>query len=190
MCISFSEGIQVNLGAENTPYCLIDSIQRYLGAIWREAYSSSESVRSTLQKKIYILRLIPYFYNKNTMFGKGIILNLQFYFQPLIGGCLNTHSFFWEFWDCDICGMTCIQASVSQSLREHASVPLDNRHCCQWLSSLFCGFLPNPLSMTCSSHKFVDGFVSIVFDVSSELATILVVKKKDDRNKKTSHLIL
>ena len=43
-------------------------------------------------------------------------------------------------------------------------LPPDKRLCRQWMSSLFCGFLPNPLSMTYS----VDGFISIVFDVSPE----------------------
>ena len=33
--------------------------------------------------------------------------------------------------DCDKHGMTCIHAGVSRSLREHASVPPDIRHCCQ-----------------------------------------------------------
>ena len=50
----------------------------------------------------------------------------------------------------DKCGMTCIHATVSRSPREQASVPPDKRHCRQWMSSLFCGFLPNPLSMTYS----------------------------------------
>ena len=64
-----------------------------------------------------------------------------------------------------------------------------------------------PLSKTCSfdvpTKNLKDGFISIVFDVSllcrlfdqalvdaSELANGLIVLKKDDRNKKTSHLIL
>ena len=69
--------------------------------------------------------------------------------------------------------MTCIHATVSRSPRKHASVPPNKRHCRQWMSSLFCGFLPNPLSMFPywrSSHKFVktDLHVSIVFDVSLE----------------------
>ena len=72
------------------------------------------------------------------------------------------------------------------------------------MSSLFCGFLPNPFIHD-QAQICKDGFISIVFDVSpecclfdrvradksagaSELAT--VVWKKDDRNKKTSHLIL
>ena len=43
-----------------------------------------------------------------------------------------------------LCGMTCIHASVSRSPREHSSVAPDKRHYRQWMSSLFCGFLPNP----------------------------------------------
>ena len=90
------------------------------------------------------------------------------FFQPPIGGRLNMHSVFWEFGrepcqhatrGCDICGMTCIHASVSRSPREHASVPPDKRHCRQRMSSLFCGFLPNPfihdLFRWRSSHRFV-----------------------------------
>ena len=42
-----------------------------------------------------------------------------------------------------LCRMTCIHASVSRSPRGHSSVAPDKRHCCQWMSSLFCGFLPN-----------------------------------------------
>ena len=60
---------------------------------------------------------------------------------------------------CDKCWMTCIHAGVSRSPREHASVPPDKRHCRQWMSSLFCGFLPNPFihDLFCwsSRHKFV-----------------------------------
>ena len=75
---------------------------------------------------------------------------------------------FWEFCrkpcqhatrGCDKCWMTCIHAGVSRSPREHASVPPDKRHCRQWMSSLFCGFLPNPFihDLFCwsSRHKFV-----------------------------------
>ena len=72
---------------------------------------------------------------------------------------VNTHSVFLEFCrkscqhatrGCDKRWMTCIHAGVSRSPREHASVPPDKRHCRQRMSSLFCGFLPNPLSTTCS----------------------------------------
>ena len=84
------------------------------------------------------------------------------------GGRLNMHSVFWEFCrkpcqhatrGCDKRWMTCIHAGVSRSLKEHASVPPDKRHCRQWMSSLFCGFLPNPFihDLFCwsSRHKFV-----------------------------------
>ena len=40
--------------------------------------------------------------------------------------------------------MTCIHASVSRSPRGHSLVAPDKRHCRQWMSSLFCGFLPYP----------------------------------------------
>ena len=49
----------------------------------------------------------------------------------------------------------------------HGSVAPDKRHCQQWTSSLFCGFLPNPfiqdLFLWCTSQEFV---ISIVFDLS------------------------
>ena len=73
--------------------------------------------------------------------------------RPPVRQRVNTHSVFWEFcWKpcqhaargCDKRWMTCIHAGVSRSPREHASVPPDKRHCRQWMSSLFCGFLPNP----------------------------------------------
>ena len=40
--------------------------------------------------------------------------------------------------------LTCIHAIVSRSPWGHGSVAPDKRHCKQWTSSLFCGFLPNP----------------------------------------------
>ena len=88
-----------------------------------------------------------------------------------IAGRLNMHSVFWEFCrylcqhatrGCDKHGMTCIHAGVSRSPREHASVPPDKRHCRQWMSLLFCGFLPNPLStipLTLQPQFFKDGFI-------------------------------
>ena len=81
----------------------------------------------------------------------------QIFFRPPVGQRVNAHSVFWEFCrkscqhatrGCDKRWMTCIHAGVSRSPREHASVPPDKRHCRQWMSSLFCGFLPNPF--TCS----------------------------------------
>ena len=93
---------------------------------------------------------------------------MNFFFRPPVGQRVNTHSVFWEFCrkpcqhatrGCDKRWMTCIHAGVSRSPREHASVPPDKRHCRQWMSSLFCGFLPNPfihdLFCRCSRHKFV-----------------------------------
>ena len=90
------------------------------------------------------------------------------FFRPPVGQRVNTHSVFWEFCrkpcqhatrGCDKRWMTCIHAGVSRSPREHASVPPDKRHCRQWMSSLFCGFLPNPFihDLFCwsSRHKFV-----------------------------------
>ena len=90
------------------------------------------------------------------------------FFRPPVGQRVNTHSVFWEFCrklcqhatrGCDKCWMTCIYAGVSRSPREHASVPPDKRHCRQWMSSLFCGFLSNPFihDLFCwsSRHKFV-----------------------------------
>ena len=90
------------------------------------------------------------------------------FFRPPVGQRVNTHSVFWEFFrkpcqhatrGCDKCWMTCIHAGVLRSPREHASVPPDKRHCRQWMSSLFCGFLPNPFiyDLFCwsSRHKFV-----------------------------------
>ena len=94
-------------------------------------------------------------------------------FWPLVGQRVNTHSVFWEFCrkpcqhathGCDKRWMTCIHAGVSRSPREHASVPPDKRHCRQWMSSLFCGFLHNPFihDLFCwsSRPKFVkNGFI-------------------------------
>ena len=51
---------------------------------------------------------------------------------------------------CFVCLYLTTHKIVSQSPRKHASVPPDKRHCRQWMSSLFCGFLPNPLSITYS----------------------------------------
>ena len=54
--------------------------------------------------------------------------------------------------------MTYIHASVSRNPRGHGSVAPDKRHCRQWMSLLFCGFLPNPflhdLSLWRTSHEF------------------------------------
>ena len=90
------------------------------------------------------------------------------FFRPPVGQRVNTHSVFWEFCrkpcqhatrGCDKRWMTCIHIGVSRSPMEHASVPPDKRHCRQWMSSLFCGFLPNPFihDLFCwsSRHKFV-----------------------------------
>ena len=90
------------------------------------------------------------------------------FFQPPIGRHLNTHSVFCEFGQqtCqhatrgrDIVQDTCIHASVSLSPRGHGSVAPDKRHCRQWMSSLFYGFLPNPfiqdLFLWRTSQEFV-----------------------------------
>ena len=90
------------------------------------------------------------------------------FFRPPVGQRVNTHSVLESFFrkpcqhatrGCDKRWMTCIHAGVSRSPREHASVPPDKRHCHQWMSSLFCGFLPNPFihDLFCwsSRHKFV-----------------------------------
>ena len=58
-----------------------------------------------------------------------------------------------------LCEMTSIHASVSWSPRGHGSVASDERHCHQWMSLLFCGFLPNPfihdLFLWRTSQEFV-----------------------------------
>ena len=88
--------------------------------------------------------------------------------QPPIGRRINTHYIF--LWVCrepcqqpcqhatravTLCGMTC----VSRSPRGHGSVAPDKRHWRQWMSSLFCGFLPNPfihdLFLWHTSQEFV-----------------------------------
>ena len=55
--------------------------------------------------------------------------------------------------------LTCIRASVSRSPWGHGSVAPDKRHCQQWTSWLFCGFLPNPfiqdLFLWRTSQEFV-----------------------------------
>ena len=58
-----------------------------------------------------------------------------------------------------LCGMTCIHTSFPRSPRGHGSVTMDKMHCRQWMSSLFCGFLPNPfiqdLFLWRTSQEFV-----------------------------------
>ena len=55
--------------------------------------------------------------------------------------------------------LTLIHAIVSRSSWGHGSVASDKRHCQQWTSSLFCGFLPNPfiqgLFLWRTSQEFV-----------------------------------
>ena len=96
--------------------------------------------------------------------------------------------------------MTCIQAGVSRSLREHGApgqkaLLSKNEFTLLWIfaKSLY----PQPVPLTFQPQICKDGFISIVFDISPECclfdrvrADNLVVRKKDDRNKKTSHLIL
>ena len=85
------------------------------------------------------------------------------FFWPPVGQRVNTHfcrkPCQHATRGCDKRWMTCIHAGVSRSPSEHASVPPDKRHCRQWMSSLFCGFLPNPFihDLFCwsSRHKFV-----------------------------------
>ena len=105
-------------------------------------------------------------------------------FRPPVGQRVNTHSIFWEFCrkpcqhatrGCDKRWMTCIHAGVSWSPREHAPVPPDKRHCHQWMSSLFCGFLPNPFihDLFCwsSRHKFVKtDFIHCLWCLSGTLS--------------------
>ena len=56
-----------------------------------------------------------------------------------------------------------IHASVSRSPRGHGSVAPDKRHCRQWISSLFCGFLPNPypwpVPLTYQPRICKDGYI-------------------------------
>ena len=94
-------------------------------------------------------------------------INWQFVFQPRIGGRLNTHSvFFLQGWPGAVSTQRdivrddmYIHASVSRSPRGHGSVAPDKRHCRQWMSSLFSGFLPNPfihdLFLWRTSQEFV-----------------------------------
>ena len=114
-------------------------------------------------------------------FASEAVYTCNFFSTACRTAC-NTHSVFWEFFrkpcqhatrGCDKRWMTCIHAGFSRSPREHASVPPDKRHCRQWMSSLFCGFLPNPFihDLFCwsSRHKFVKtDLYSIVFDASPE----------------------
>ena len=56
-------------------------------------------------------------------------------------------------------GLTCIHAIISLSPWGHGSEAPDKKHCKQWTSSLFCGFLPNPfiqdLFLWRTSQEFV-----------------------------------
>ena len=79
--------------------------------------------------------------------------NTQFILELPIREHLNAYSNFCVFWrePCQHAThgvpswhLTCIHAIVSRSPWGHGSVAPDKRHCQQWMSSLFCGFLPNP----------------------------------------------
>ena len=59
-----------------------------------------------------------------------------------------------------MCGLTCIHAIVSWSPWGHGSVAMDKRHCQQWTSSLFWGFLPNPFIQDLFLWICKDGFIS------------------------------
>ena len=85
-----------------------------------------------------------------------------------IGERLNAHSDFGVFWrePCQhathavpLWRLTCIHAIISRSPWVHGSVAPDKRHCQQWTSLLFCGFLPNPfiqhLFLWRTSREFV-----------------------------------
>ncbi len=122
---------------------------------------------------IWVLNLLVLILDRilrSVSFGCRIINPKFFFFQPRIGGCLDTHSgfFFGEFGrePCQqpthgvtLCGMTCIHASVYRSPRGHGSVAPNKRHYRQWINSLFCGFLPNPfihdLFLWHTSQEFV-----------------------------------
>ena len=87
-----------------------------------------------------------------------------------IGQRLNTHSVFSMFGreprqhathGVKLCGMTCVHASVSRSPRGHGSVAPDKRHCHQWRSSVFCGFLPNPFIQDLFLWRTSQGFVKM-----------------------------
>ena len=111
-----------------------------------------------------------------------------------------------------LCRMTCIHASVSRSPRGHGSVAPDKRHCHQWMSSLFCGFLLNPfihdLFLWRASQEFVKTDLYPLFFVSPVcylfdrvpvdnrplLQSLPTINESCGRKttaiKKTSHLIL
>ena len=115
-------------------------------------------------------------------------INTQFLFEQLIGERLNAHSNFCVFWrePCQHAThavpawrLTCIHAIVSRSPWVHGSVAPDKRHCQQWMSLLFCGYLPykslypRPVPLTYNLLLLMyqprickDGFISIVFDLS------------------------
>ena len=111
-----------------------------------------------------------------------------------------------------LCGMTCMHASVSRSPMGHGLVAPDKRHCRQWMSSLFCGFLPysfiHNLFLWRTSQEFVKtdlyplSLMSLRYAVCSTGRWLIIGRcfgacqwsscaalKKDDRNTKTSHLI-
>ena len=93
---------------------------------------------------------------------------MQFWLERPIGELLNAHSDFCVFWR-EPCQhtmhavpswcLTCIHAIVSRSPWVHGSVAPFKSHCQQWMSSLFCGFLPNPfiqdLFLWRTSQEFV-----------------------------------
>ena len=129
-------------------------------------------------------------------------------FQLRIGRRLNTHSVFCKFgWEpCQhathgetLCGMMCIHTSVSRSPRGHGSVAPDKRHCRQWMSSVFGGFLPNPfihnLFLWRTSQEFVKTDLYPLSLMSLRYAVCLtgcwsIIGRCIGAIKKTSHLIV
>ena len=106
-----------------------------------------------------------------------------------------------------------IYAIVSRSPWVHGSVAPDKRHCQQWMSSLFCGFLPHPfiqdLFLWRTSQEFVKtdlhplSLISLPMlsvwpvlvdntcrPLCRSLPMVLLCRRKTTVIKKTSHLIL
>ena len=129
-----------------------------------EAESTSNLFHHNFGKKHFWINKNSERHNSSYPLRFGGRLNLQCVFH------IDTNSVFWEFGR-----EPCILASVSRSPRGHASVAPDKRHLRQWMSSLFCGFLPHPFI-----HDLFrkDRFISIVFDVSPECCLFDLVLPK------------
>ena len=130
-----------------------------------------------------------------------------------IGERLYTHSDFCVFCrktckqathDAQSWRLTCIHAIISRSPWGYGWVAPDKRHCKQWTSSLFCGFLPNhfiqDLCLWRTSQEFVKIFLwnavcstghrSIIDCCFRACQRSSLCGRKTTAIKKTSHLIL